>query len=134
MNPIIIQAIGFVGVLFFIISYQIKSNKMLFLLQLLGTATFCCQFLLLGATSGAVNLIGIIVRNGLLMKCRDWPWVRSKWTEIIFLAIFTIAFVATWQGLISLFFIEGGSRWDHFLPGCFCITSIGEQQHEFAAM
>jgi len=102
MSPIIIQAIGFVGVLFFIISYQIKSNKMLFLLQLLGTATFCCQFLLLRATSGAVNLIGIIVRNGLLMKCRDWPWVRSKWTEIIFLGIFTIAFVATWQGLISL--------------------------------
>ena len=80
MDPIIIQAIGFVGVFFFIISYQIKSNKMLFLLQLLGTAMFCCQFLLLGATSGAANLIGIIVRNALLMKYRDWAWIRSKWT------------------------------------------------------
>ncbi len=69
MSPIIIQAIGFVGGLFFIISYQIKSNKMLFLLQLLGTATFCCQFLLLGATSGAVNLIGIIVLAHI--RCAD---------------------------------------------------------------
>ena len=102
VNPIIIQGIGFVGVLFFILSYQIKSNKMLFLMQLLGTATFCCQFLLLGATSGAANLIGIIVRNALLMKYRDWAWIRSKWTEIVFLIFFTIAFIATWQGPISL--------------------------------
>lgn len=102
VNPIIIQGIGFVGVLFFILSYQIKSNKMLFLMQLLGTVTFCCQFLLLGATSGAANLIGIIVRNALLMKYRDWAWIRSKWTEIIFLLFFTIAFIATWQGPISL--------------------------------
>ena len=101
MNPVIIQAIGFVGVLFFIISYQIKSNKMLFLLQLLGTATFCCQFLLLGATSGAANLIGIIVRNGLLMKYRDWAWIRSKWTIAIFLVFFTIAFIFTWQGRLG---------------------------------
>ena len=90
VNPIIIQGIGFVGVLFFILSYQIKSNKMLFLMQLLGTATFCCQSLLLGATSGAANLIGIIVRNALLMKYRDWAWIRSKWTEIIFLLFFFI--------------------------------------------
>lgn len=69
-------------------SYQIKSNKMLFLLQLLGTAMFCCQFLLLGATSGAANLIGIMVRNALLTKYRDWAWIRSKWTEIIFLIFF----------------------------------------------
>lgn len=102
MSPIIIQAIGFVGVLFFILSYQIKSNKMLFLLQMLGTAMFCCQFLLLGATSGAANLMGIIARNALLMKYRDWAWIRSKWTEIVFLVFFTAAFIATWQGLISL--------------------------------
>lgn len=97
-----IQAIGFVGVLFFIISYQIKSNKMLFLMQLLGTAMFCSQFMLLGAFSGAANLIGIMVRNALLMKYRDWAWIRSKWTEIVFLVFFTAAFILTWQGPLSL--------------------------------
>jgi len=102
MNSVFIQAIGFVAVLFFIFSYQIRSNKMLFLMQLIGTAMFCCQFLLLGATSGAMNLVGIIVRNGLLMKYRDWKWVRSKWTVVIFLIFFTAAFVMTWQGPISL--------------------------------
>ena len=102
MNGVFIQAIGFVAVLFFIFSYQIRSNKMLFLMQLIGTSLFCCQFLLLGATSGAMNLVGIIVRNGLLMKYRDWKWVRSKWTVVIFLIFFTAAFVMTWQGPISL--------------------------------
>ena len=102
MDHIVIQAIGFVGVLFFIISYQLKSNKMLFLMQLLGTATFCCQFLLLGATTGAVNLIGIMARNALLMKYRDWAWVRSRWTEAAFLCLFTVAFALSWQGPISL--------------------------------
>ena len=58
MSGVYIQAIGFVAVLFFIFSYQIRSNKMLFLMQLIGTALFCCQFLLLGATSGAMNLVG----------------------------------------------------------------------------
>ena len=98
MSSFIVQAIGFVGVCFFIISYQIKSNKLLFLMQLLGTAMFCCQFLLLGATSRAANLIGIIVRNALLMKYREWAWIRSKWTEAVFLLFFTGVFIATWQG------------------------------------
>lgn len=102
MHDIFIQAIGFVGVLFFILSYQIKSNKMLFLMQLLGTAMFCCQFILLGAYSGAANLIGIIVRNALLMKCREWKWVKSKWVVAVFLAFFTAAFILTWQGPVSL--------------------------------
>lgn len=102
MNTVIIQGIGFAGVLFFILSYQIKSNKTLFLFQLLGSAMFCCQFLLMDAYSGIVNLIAIIARNILLIKIRDWKWVQSKWLESVFLIFFTICLYASWQGPVSL--------------------------------
>ena len=102
MNDLAIQVIGFVGVLFFVVSYQIKSNKYLFLMQLLGAAMFCCQFLLLGANSGAANLIAIIIRNLLLMNYRNHAWIRSRWTEAAFLAAFTVIFIVTWQGPISI--------------------------------
>ena len=63
-------------------------------------------------------------------RVRENVMVRQGFQTFLFLAHLPDPL----QGLISLFFIEGGSRWDHFLPGFFCITSIGTQQHEFAAM
>ena len=48
MSDFWIQAIGFVGVALFIISYQIRSNRALFLCQLLGCLVFCLQFFLMG--------------------------------------------------------------------------------------
>lgn len=57
MSDFWIQAIGFVGVALFIISYQIRSNRALFLCQLLGCLVFCLQFFLMGAYTGAIGLI-----------------------------------------------------------------------------
>ena len=57
MNELFIQAIGFVGVALFIISYQIRSNRALFLCQLMGCLVFCVQFFLMGAYTGALSLI-----------------------------------------------------------------------------
>lgn len=102
MQEVLVQAIGFAGVVFFIISYQIKSNRMLFLMQMLGTAMFCCQFLILGAYTGAINLIIIIARNALLMKVRSWSWVRSRIVLFLFLFLACAGAALTWQGWISL--------------------------------
>lgn len=71
-------------------------------MQLIGTALFCIQFIYLGAISGSANLVGIVLRNALLLKCREWTWVRSKWAEAAFLAFFTAVFIVTWQGAISI--------------------------------
>lgn len=102
MYDLFVQLIGFAGVAFFIISFQIKSNRMLFIMQLLGSSMFLTQFLLMGAYSGVISLSAIILRNALLIKVRDWPWVKSKWTLLAFLALFTGCFVFTWQGPMSL--------------------------------
>jgi len=102
MSTILIQGIGFIGVLFFIISYQIKSNKALFFCQGMGSAMFCLQFLLLGAYTGCVSLAVIILRNGLLMKYNEWSFVRSRiWVPVISAVSFVIM-ITTWKDWTSV--------------------------------
>ena len=102
MSEFAIQAIGFVGVAFFIASYQIKSNKALFLCQLIGCLIFCIQFFIMGAYTGALSLVINIIRNLLLIKIKDWKWVSSKWTMLVILGMLIAVTAYTWDGLISL--------------------------------
>lgn len=114
MNDIIIQAIGFVGVAFFIISYQIKSNRALFLCQLIGCLIFCFQFFLLGAITGALSLIVNILRNVFMLMAHKWKWVQSRITVAGIIALLLVITVYTWNG------------WESILP-CLsvAITTIG---------
>lgn len=102
MSELAIQMIGFVGVAFFIASYQIKSNKALFLCQMMGCIVFCIQFFIMGAYTGAVSLIINIIRNILLLKIKDWRWVGRKATMLVILAMLLAMTVSTWGGAISL--------------------------------
>ena len=102
MNELAIQAIGFVGVAFFIVSYQIRSNKALFLCQMMGCLVFCVQFFIMGAYTGAVSLIINIIRNLLLVKRADWTWVNRRSTMLVILALLVVITIYTWDGIISL--------------------------------
>lgn len=101
-NWIFIQCIGFIGVLLFVISYQIKANKGLFVCQMLGCLMFCIQFFLMGAYTGAISLIINIIRNILLIKSKDWKWAKSKIVLAIILIAFIVSTIVTWNGPISL--------------------------------
>ena len=102
MSEFWIQAIGFVGVALFIISYQIRSNRALFLCQLLGCLVFCLQFFLMGAYTGAIGLIINIVRNLLLLKVDSWKWAKSKVTMAVIILLLGVMTVYTWAGWKSL--------------------------------
>lgn len=102
MNGWFIQGIGFAAVALFIVSYQIRSNRWLFLLQLIGSALFCLQFLLLDAKSGCFSLAVNILRNALMMKYNDWNWVRNKWCPAGIALMFTGVLILTWNGPVSL--------------------------------
>ena len=102
MSELAIQAIGFVGVAFFIASYQIKSNRALFLCQMIGSIIFCVQFFIMGAITGAASLIVNILRNQLLLKIKDWKWVSSKATMLAITAMLAVITIFTWDGIISL--------------------------------
>ena len=102
MNGWFIQGIGFAAVAVFILSYQIKSNRMLFLLQLIGSALFFLQFFLLDSKSGCLSLAVNILRNALMMKYNDWRWVRQKWCPAAIALMFTGVLILTWNGPVSL--------------------------------
>ena len=102
MSDFIIQVIGFIGLVFFVVSYQIRSNRALFLCQLLGCIVFSIQLYLLGAYTGAIGLLINILRNLLLLKVNDWQWVKSKLTLSAILVLLLAMTVYTWAGWISL--------------------------------
>ena len=102
VNECFVQGIGFIGVALFIVSYQIKSNRALFLCQMLGCIVFCIQFFIMGAYTGAISLIVNIIRNVLLLKSNVWKWAKSINTLYFILLLLTLMTAYTWAGWISL--------------------------------
>lgn len=102
MNEYMVQAIGFLGVALFIISYQIRSNRALFLCQLMGCIVFCVQFFLMGAYTGAISLIVNIARNLLLIKSNDWKWAKSQVTLAAIIVLLLVMTICTWAGWMSI--------------------------------
>lgn len=102
MSGIIIQAIGFTGMAFFIASYQMRSNRMLFLFQLIGCLIFIAQFSIMGAYTGALGLVVNVLRNLLLLKIGKWKWVESKITLTAILILLAGVTAYIWAGWISL--------------------------------
>lgn len=97
-----IQLIGWLGMAAFLVSYQIKSNKMLFALQALGAGLFCLQFCLMHAYSGCWSLVLVLLRGLMLRRYQDWKWVRWKGWSLVFSAAFLLVLVLTWSGPLSL--------------------------------
>ena len=102
MNEYIIQGIGFGGAVLFIISYQIRSNRALFLCQLTGCIVFCIQFFLMGAYTGAISLIINIARNLLLLKSNDWKWAKGRLPLAVIIVLLLVMTIYTWTGWISI--------------------------------
>lgn len=102
MKEVLIQGIGFIGVIFYIASYQVKSNKRLYIYQLLGSLSFMVQFLLLGGITGCFGLMITILRNFLLARSDRWTWVRGKAAAAAIIALSTAVTVYTWDSWLNL--------------------------------
>lgn len=98
----LIQAIGFLAVLFFFMSFQVKTNKGLFIMQMLGCLTFSVQFALLGAFSGCLSQLINIARNIMLTRYNDSRIVRWKGWVVIFSALAVGVMLFTWSGWVSI--------------------------------
>ena len=96
------QIIGILGICCYIVSYQIKSNKALYVIQLCGSLMFCIQFFLLDAITGCYSLIILMARNALLSHYNDWKWVQWKGLVVIFSLLAVANTIFTWEGIISL--------------------------------
>ena len=102
MNPWLIQAVGFVGMVMCIGSFQFKDTKKLLFFQMTGNFVYVIQFILLGAYSGCAVLVFQVLSN--LPLCLEKPdkraWNGLKW---FFVAAIVIASALTWSNWFSIF-------------------------------
>ena len=95
MNDFFVQGIGFLGTILFFLSYQFKSNKMLFRVQFVSYLCYTVHLLMLGAITGGISYILNTVRSFCLGS--KHPFLKSKtmcWI-ICILQVFTL--ILTWD-------------------------------------
>lgn len=101
-NNLIAQGIGMVGLIFAIISFQ--NNKRNLILFFLGMAQMCfiIHFALLGVcTASAMNIVGSTRTFFFMLRGRK-KWMDSDVVMYIFVCLFFIAGILSWQNWLSL--------------------------------
>jgi hypothetical protein len=101
-NNLIVQGIGFIGLILVFISFQ--NNKRLFILLFLGTSQFfyAIHFALLGAwTAFAMNIVGM-TRTFIFTQKGKKKWLDNVALMYVFIGLFWIAGALSWVGWISI--------------------------------
>ena len=100
MNTIHIIANGFgvLSTLCFVASFQVRSNKGLFIIQSVANVFYGIQFYLLGAVGGLFNMGMQILRNLLLCRIDDWKWLKWSGMAPLLCAPSLIYMIMTWTG------------------------------------
>ena len=103
---IIGQIFGMIAILLGFISYQMRTQRQILLLQSATAVVFCIHYGLIGAFSGmAMNGVNI-VRN--FFYDRRNRKAKKDWiTPTVFALIQTIACLLTWEAWYSVFILVG---------------------------
>ena len=101
---ILCQTIGFIGLVFTVISAQCKTHKYAVLHKSANESFFALQYLLLGAYTGlAMNLVSIL-RNLIFVEL-----VKRKRPTVVYQLLFSVVFIifgiCTWDGVRSVIVI-----------------------------
>lgn len=97
MSNLVIQAIGVLALLIYLVSYQLRDSRQMILCRILADAVNIGHYLLLGAFSGCGTLV-ICVLNGLICGNKAHAWAQWKgWKWLMSLALVIIC-IATRQG------------------------------------
>jgi len=100
------HVIGFIALALFVWSYQLHEKKKLIVVQTVGTALMCLQYILIGAYSGFALNIVCLIRNGLYYR-RDLRGERGIVLPLILAAIMVVLSVFAWDGLHSILILAG---------------------------
>ena len=99
---VLVQALGLLTLIFFIVSLQQRNKETFTLLQTGGTLLFILQYVLTGRLTGAV-IFGIIIIRGLVFYYYKKKNIKpSKVVLVVFLLVFTGATYFTWQSILSI--------------------------------
>ena len=108
MEPIEIigQILGGVAIILGLISYQMKTQGRIILMQALTGLVFVVQYLLLGAYTGmAMNLVGVV--RCIVYYFRNKRGSNEKVTPMVFAVIMAIIGILTWNAWYSVFMFLG---------------------------
>lgn len=108
MQPIEIigQIISVVAVIITFITYQMKSNRMIFVMLSVATLVSCIAYACLGATTAlGLNLMSI-VRN-VCYYFNTKKILSSKIIPVILATIMVVMSLFLWEGYHSIFFVVG---------------------------
>ena len=101
-NNLIAQGIGMVGLIFAIISFQNNKRKLILLFLGLGQMCFIVHFALLGVwTASAMNVVGA-TRTFFFMQRGRKKWMDSDILMYVFVCLFFIAGILSWQNWLSI--------------------------------
>jgi hypothetical protein len=102
LQQIFIQGIGYVALIFIILSVQNKKRARIFLFLTIATLLFMVQYALLHAWTGAVmNVIGV-TRTVTFSQKETKSWARHPAWLIAFLLAFLAAGITTWVSYFSV--------------------------------
>lgn len=100
MSKVIAQGIGFVGAALVFLSFQQKGKKQILLTQMAAGFVFSIHFIMLGAVTGAMMNAVAVARN--LVFSRGEKLKRPYFWPVLFMGLFTLLGVLSWQNLFSL--------------------------------
>lgn len=102
MKFLIANGFGLLSTLCFIISFQLRSNRGLYIMQSIANIFYGVQFYMLGARGGLFNMGMQILRNLLLLKINHWKWLQWKGCAPIFCIPSLIYMIVTWSGPLDI--------------------------------
>ena len=100
VRNLLIQAIGFLGTILFCLSYQFRSNKRLFRVQLVSYLLYTTHLLMLGAVTGGVSYLLNTFRSFCLGSKKDFLKGKAMCAVICLLQLAALAL--TWNGWRSV--------------------------------
>ncbi len=103
MNPILIQGIGFLALIFVILSFQKKERVTLLLVMFVGLLLFVLHYSLLGAWTGALmNLIeaGVVFVS---FKKETALWAKKSFWPYLFIVAYVLTGALTLKSVPDIF-------------------------------
>ena len=102
-NQIIAQSIGFIALVFIVLSFQKNKRSRILLFLIFAQISFVVHFGFLGAwTAVAMNAISA-TRTYIFNQKESKSWANNRIWFYLFLALFWIAGILVWEGYYSLF-------------------------------
>ena len=96
------QAVGIIGLIIMVLSFQQKTQRNIVLYQLASSMLFTVHYFMLGAYVGSLlNFIGIF--RAFVFANKNKSWAQKKFWLYLFLTAFVTVGILTLDGYINIF-------------------------------